>query len=74
MIATQKTASAPALNGLHPSSPERLPFPPSLTIRAFVLERARGNLLVYSTSDLDSAEQWLRDLRGVDRQYLNHGH
>lgn len=74
MIATQKTASAPALNGLHPSGPERLPFAPSLTIRAFVLERSRGNLLVYSTSDLDSAEQWLRDLGGVDRQYLNHGH
>ena len=74
MIATKDTTVAPELSGLHPSRPERLPFAPSLTIRAFVLERARGNLLVYSTSELDSGERWLRDLGGVERQYLNHGH
>jgi len=38
------------VRGLLPSSPERLPFAPSLHIRAFLLEREKGNLLIYSTA------------------------
>jgi glyoxylase-like metal-dependent hydrolase (beta-lactamase superfamily II) len=79
MIATKDTTtpSAPprtGIAGLHASRPERLPFAPALAIRAFALERPRGNLLVYSTSELDAGDEWLRDLGGVERQYLNHGH
>ena len=37
---------------LYASSPERLPFAPSLEIRAFVLQRSHGNLLLYSTKGL----------------------
>jgi glyoxylase-like metal-dependent hydrolase (beta-lactamase superfamily II) len=55
------------LKGLHPSDPEPLPFAPTLHIRAFVLEREAGNLLVYSTSSLG-------DLGPIARHYLNHGH
>ena len=73
MIATKDT-TALELSGPHASRPERLPFAPALTIRAFALERPRGNLLIYSTSELDSSDPWLRDLGGVERQYLNHGH
>jgi Family of unknown function (DUF5519)/Metallo-beta-lactamase superfamily len=54
------------LRGLTPLAPERLPFAPSLEIRAFLLEREQGDVLIYSTGSLDgvSAERW----------YLNHGH
>jgi hypothetical protein len=34
--------------GLYTSTPEPLGFGPSLEIRAFLLQRERGNLLVYS--------------------------
>jgi hypothetical protein len=55
------------LKGLHPTDPEPLPFAPSLHIRAFVLEREAGNLLVYSTTTASEAGP-------VARHYLNHGH
>jgi glyoxylase-like metal-dependent hydrolase (beta-lactamase superfamily II) len=60
------------LPGLHASAPEALPFAPSLHIRAFLLERAQGNLLVYSapTVEIDAVER----LGGAARQYLNHWH
>jgi glyoxylase-like metal-dependent hydrolase (beta-lactamase superfamily II) len=50
--------------GLHATPPEPLPFP-SLHIRAFLLERGRGNILVYSTTGLDA---------DAARHYLNHSH
>jgi hypothetical protein len=53
------------LTGLTPLAPEPLPFAPSLEIRAFLLQREHGNVLVYSTRRLRAeAERW----------YLNHGH
>ncbi len=59
------TATAPA--GLLASPPQPLPFAPSLEIRAFVLPRATGDLLVYSTTaPVEHA--------GIARQYLNHWH
>jgi hypothetical protein len=64
------TATAPTqieIPGLRASAPQPLPFAPSLHIRAFVLERSEGDLLVYSTATLD-------DVEGVSRWYLNHGH
>jgi glyoxylase-like metal-dependent hydrolase (beta-lactamase superfamily II) len=57
---------ASAIAGLHASAPEPLPFARSLHIRAFVLERSRGDLLVYSTSTVEADT--------ATRQYLNHGH
>jgi glyoxylase-like metal-dependent hydrolase (beta-lactamase superfamily II) len=59
---------------LHATSPERLPFAPSLEIRAFVLEREQGNLLVYSTGSLAQDAGAIEALGGVDGQYLNHWH
>ena len=35
---------------LHASVPEPLGFGPSLEIRAFLLQRERGNLLIYRAS------------------------
>ena len=53
--------------GLRASAPQPLPFAPALDIRAFVLERERGNLLVYSTAALEEVDD-------VSRWYLNHSH
>ena len=60
------------LPGLFASPPERLPFAPSLSIRAFLLRRAQGNLLVYSATTLEA--EAIDDLGGISRHYLNHRH
>jgi glyoxylase-like metal-dependent hydrolase (beta-lactamase superfamily II) len=60
--------------GLHATSPQPLPFAPSLTVRAFLLERPRGNILIYSTAQLGRDLAALADLGGVSRRYLNHWH
>ncbi len=59
---------------LHASAPEPLGFGPSLEIRAFLLRRNRGNLLVYRSEMLERDTQEINDLGGVSRQYLNHWH
>jgi hypothetical protein len=53
--------------GLQASPPQPLPFAPSLHVRAFLLERSQGDVLVYST-------ETVKDPGGVSRWYLNHGH
>jgi glyoxylase-like metal-dependent hydrolase (beta-lactamase superfamily II) len=60
--------------GLYASAPEPLPFAPSLEIRAFLLRRERGNLLMYSTEGLAAAAAAIEDLGGISRHYLNHRH
>ena len=55
-------------------APEPLPFAPSLEIRAFLLRRARGNILIYSTTGLDADRAAIGALGGISRRYLNHRH
>jgi hypothetical protein len=62
------------LEGIHGSTPEPLPFAPSLFIRAFLLRRNPGNLLVYSASGLASDGAAIEALGGISRHYLNHRH
>ena len=57
---------------LHASRPERLPFATDLDIRAFLLEREQGDVLIYSTKGFDAAAT--KPLGGIARQYLNHWH
>ena len=64
----------PILDGLHATAPAPLSFAPSLRVRAFVLERERGNLLLYTAPRLDAYVRALSDLGGVGGHYLNHGH
>jgi hypothetical protein len=59
---------------LHASAPEPLGFGPSLEIRAFLLQRERGNLLIYRAATLEQDVEAVVDLGGVSRQYLNHHH
>jgi hypothetical protein len=62
------------IDGLYASAPETLPFAPGVDIRAFLLPRSRGNLLIYSTTAVDEGDPEIQDLGGVSRQYLNHRH
>src|ERR671915_2116672 len=63
-----------AIPGLHASAPEPLPFAPSLHIRAFLLRRDQGNVLVYGVPELETDAPAIEDLGGVSRHYLNHRH
>jgi hypothetical protein len=60
--------------GLYASTPEPLGFGPSLEIRAFLLQRQRGNLLVYRSEMLKRDVEEINALGGISRQYLNHHH
>lgn len=60
--------------GLRASGPEPLGFGPGLEIRAFLLEREHGNLLVYRSATLEREETTVTELGGISRQYLNHWH
>jgi glyoxylase-like metal-dependent hydrolase (beta-lactamase superfamily II) len=73
-MTTQLTPLEIPVDGLHASSPQPLPFAPALHIRAFLLERSRGNLLVYSVGDLAADAAAIEGVGGIARQYLNHRH
>lgn len=62
------------IDGLYALAPEPLPFAASLDIRAFLLRRGRGNLLLYSTTSVGADAPAIRQLGGIARHYLNHGH
>ena len=65
---------AAGIEHLYATTPEVLPFAPSLDIRAFVLRRDRGNLLLYSTTALRDDTSRIAALGGISRHYLNHSH
>ena len=60
-----------ATPALHASPPQTLPFAPSLAVRAFLLERDAGDILLYSNTELP---EWLEAFGPPSRHYLNHGH
>jgi glyoxylase-like metal-dependent hydrolase (beta-lactamase superfamily II) len=59
---------------LHASAPETLPFGRDLEIRAYLLQREQGNLLIYRSAALEREAEAVEELGGVRRQYLNHWH
>jgi glyoxylase-like metal-dependent hydrolase (beta-lactamase superfamily II) len=62
------------MQDLYASASEPLPFDRSLHVRAFLLRRDEGNLLVYSVAGLDAEAAAIEDLGGGSRRYLNHRH
>jgi glyoxylase-like metal-dependent hydrolase (beta-lactamase superfamily II) len=62
----------PVIPDLYASAPAPLPFAPSQSIRAFLLRRDAGNLLVYSAPGVRAAD--VEPLGGVERILLNHWH
>ena len=61
------TVTETAIGELLATAPEPLPFAPAQHVRAFLLRRERGDVLVY-------AAPAIRELSGVTRWYLNHRH
>jgi glyoxylase-like metal-dependent hydrolase (beta-lactamase superfamily II) len=66
--------TATAISGLYASAPAPLPFAPSLHIRAFLLSRPAGNILVYSSPTVRTGAEPFASLGGAARAYLNHRH
>lgn len=60
--------------GLYASAPQALSFAPSIHVRAFLLQRREGNLLVYNVGTVVDDARAIEELGGVSRQYLNHWH
>jgi glyoxylase-like metal-dependent hydrolase (beta-lactamase superfamily II) len=73
-MATAMTDTNTLIAGLHASSPQTLPFDRAVAVRAFLLEREAGNLLVYSNGGLARDSEAFLALGGIARQYLNHWH
>jgi hypothetical protein len=71
---TQLVEKETQIAGLYASAPEPLPFARSLEIRAFLLRRDQGNVLVYSAPSLESDAAAIEALGGISRRYLNHRH
>jgi glyoxylase-like metal-dependent hydrolase (beta-lactamase superfamily II) len=59
---------------LYASTPEALSFAPSTHVRAFLLRRGQGNLLVYSAPTVVDDAPAIEELGGIARHYLNHWH
>ena len=59
---------------LYASAPEALSFAPSTHVRAFLLRRDQGNLLIYSAPTVVDEAAAIEELGGVARHYLNHWH
>ena len=59
---------------LYASAPEALSFAPSTHVRAFLLRRGQGNLLIYSAPTVVDEAAAIEELGGVARHYLNHWH
>jgi glyoxylase-like metal-dependent hydrolase (beta-lactamase superfamily II) len=62
------------LPDLYATAPAGLSFAPSLQIRAFLLRRTQGNLLIYSAGPVAAAAEAIAGLGGIARHYLNHWH
>jgi len=62
------------LPDLHAATPAGLSFAPTIQVRAFLLRRPQGNLLVYSAGSVADEARAIEELGGVARQYLNHWH
>jgi glyoxylase-like metal-dependent hydrolase (beta-lactamase superfamily II) len=59
---------------LYASAPQPLSFAPSTHVRAFVLQRRPGNLLVYAAGTVADDAPAIEELGGLSRHYLNHWH
>ncbi len=73
-MTTQLEQPQTAIDHLHATEPQPLPFAPATQIRAFALEREHGNVLIYSTETLASSANAFAALGGISRHYLNHHH
>jgi glyoxylase-like metal-dependent hydrolase (beta-lactamase superfamily II) len=59
---------------LYASAPMALSFAPSTHVRAFLLRRGQGNLLVYCAPTVVDDAPAIEELGNISRHYLNHWH
>jgi hypothetical protein len=62
------------IDGLLATPPGRLPFLADVQVRAFLLKRARANLIVYNAPGPASVGGEIEGLGGASGQFINHGH
>jgi len=62
------------MDGLYATEPEPLSFAPRLLIRAYLLRREQGNVLLYSSNSVAEEADAIEGLGGIARRYLNHWH
>ena len=62
------------IEGLWATSGSPLPFDKSVSIRAFLLEREEGNVIVYNAPGFESAAGEIRARGGASTLLINHGH
>jgi glyoxylase-like metal-dependent hydrolase (beta-lactamase superfamily II) len=62
------------LPNLYATSPGSISFAPTLGMRAFLLRRDEGNLLIYSAPTAAGDGDAIERLGGVSRQYIGHWH
>lgn len=59
---------------LYALAPAALSFAPSTHVRAFLLRRGQGNLLIYSAPTVVDDAPAIEEQGGIARHYLNHWH
>ena len=74
MPPTIQTVLETPSEGLRATPPAPLPFASAVHVRAFLLERAHGNLIVYNAPGLAAAAGDIQGLGGATRQLINHAH
>jgi glyoxylase-like metal-dependent hydrolase (beta-lactamase superfamily II) len=74
MSARTDTTSETGIAGLHATASHGLSFAPDTHVRAFLLERDRGNILIYSNEEIAGDLARFEALGGISRHYLNHWH
>lgn len=62
------------IEGLLATPTSRLPYQHDVLLRSYVLERARGNLVVYNSPGVGESAAAIRALGAPARLLVNHGH
>jgi len=71
---TNQTKLETPIDGLWATPPAPLPFDSTVDVRAFLLERPHGNLIIYDAPGLAAAASEIEARGGATRQLLNHAH
>lgn len=61
-------------HGLLATPGARLPYQHDVLVRSFVLERPRGNVIVYNSPGVSEFADAIRELGGASRLLVNHAH
>jgi len=63
-----------SIRGLHMTPTAPLPFLSGVVVRSFVLERERGNIIIYHSPGITAAASEIMELGRPDRLLVNHWH